>query len=78
MAAIQHTYDLKLMSIVELSSYYNIVKTMVDSCLFRLKLQLPQDEKVKVNNKRLKYNDVLDKIEQELNNRIEQICTSNE
>lgn len=78
MSAIQHTYDLKLMSIVELSSYYNIVKTMVDSCLFRLKLQLPQDEKVKVNNKRLKYNDVLDKIEQELNNRIEQICTSNE
>lgn len=78
MAAIQYTYDLKLMSIVELSSYYNIVKTMVDSCLFRLKLQLPQDEKVKVNNKRLKYNEVLDKIEQELNNRIEQICTSNE
>lgn len=78
MSAIQHTYDLKLMSIVELSSYYNIVKTMVDSCLFRLKLQLPQDEKVKVNSKRLKYNEVLDKIEQELNNRIEQICTSNE
>lgn len=78
MATIQHIYDLKLMSIVELSSYYNIVKTMVDSCLFRLKLQLLQDEKVKVNNKRLKYNEVLDKIEQELNNRIEQISTSNE
>lgn len=78
MTAIQHTYDLKTMNIVELSSYYNIVKTMVDSCLFRLKLQLPQDEKIKVNNKRLKYNEVLDKIEQELNNRIEQICADNE
>lgn len=78
MAAIQHSYELKAMSIVELSSYYNIVKTMVDSCLFRLKLQLPQDEKIKVNNKRLKYNEVLDKIEQELNNRIEQICIDNE
>lgn len=78
MVAIQHSYELKAMSIVELSSYYNIVKTMVDSCLFRLKLQLPQDEKIKVNNKRLKYNEVLDKIEQELNNRIEQICTDNE
>lgn len=78
MVAIQHSYELKAMSIIELSSYYNIVKTMVDSCLFRLKLQLPQDEKIKVNNKRLKYNEVLDKIEQELNNRIEQICTDNE
>lgn len=74
----KNEYNLQSMTIVELSSYHNIVKTMIDSCLFKLKFLLPQDEKVEINTKRLKYNDVLDKIETELNNRIEQICNYNE
>lgn len=78
MAEKKNEYNLQSMAIVELSSYHNIVKTMIDSCLFKLKLQLPQDEKVRINTKRLKYNEALDKIEIELNNRIEQICNYNE
>jgi hypothetical protein len=73
-----NSYDLEAMTIVELSSYYNIVKTMIDSCLFKLKLQLPREERERINTKRLKYNQVLDYVEAELNNRIDKICSENE
>lgn len=78
MSARYNSYDLEAMSIVEISSYYNIVKTMIDSCLFKLKLQLPREERERINLKRLKYNQVLDYVEAELNNRIDKICSENE
>jgi hypothetical protein len=78
MSARYNSYDLETMTIVELSSYYNIVKTMIDSCLFKLKLQLPREERERINTKRLKYNQVLDYVEAELNNRIDKICSENE
>lgn len=71
-------YDLSKMNIVELSAYYNIVKTMIDACLFKLKLQLTYIEKNEINSKRLEYNKVLDKIEEVLNYRINQIGKENE
>lgn len=78
MSARYNSYDLETMTIVELSSYYNIVRTMIDSCLFKLKLQLPREERERINTKRLKYNQVLDYVEAEINNRIDKICSENE
>lgn len=70
--------NLKTMKIEELSLYYNITKDMIDSCLLRLKLSLPDTEKASINQKRLMYNNVLDKITKEINNRIYEINSNNQ
>lgn len=75
---LSRTYKLEAMSIYELSAYYDLVRNMVDSCLLKLKLQLPNEEKFKINNNRLKYNHVMDYIEMEINKRIDLIYSDNE
>ena len=58
------------MSILELKAYYDLIRHRIDDCLIKLKMNLTQDENKRINEQRLNYNRILDKLLDEINKRI--------
>lgn len=62
--------ELNKMTIIELYCYNNLIKQQIDSCLIRLRTQLTDIEAKEMNQKRLKYNQIIDAVQEEINKRI--------
>lgn len=61
---------IECMSILELKAYYDLIRYRIDDCLIKLKMNLTQDENKRINEQRLNYNRILDKLVDEINKRI--------
>lgn len=57
----------------DLKCYYELIRDRIDKCLIKLRMTLQKDEYNKINQERLKYNLILDKVEIEINKRIENL-----
>jgi len=58
------------MTIQDLSCYYDVIKQQIDNCLIRLRMPLSNGELTRINERRLKYNQIYEAIQEELNKRI--------
>lgn len=58
------------MTIQDLYCYYNIIKKQIDGCLIRLRMQMSDIERKNVNASRIKYNNIYDAVQEEINKRI--------
>ena len=70
MAVTKKKKSLKEMTIQELYYYNCLVRQQIDSTLVRLRGQLKDLDLEKTNENRLKYNKVLEAVQEEINKRI--------
>lgn len=70
MAVTKKKKSLKEMTIQELYYYNCLVRQQIDSTLVRLRGQLKDLDSEKTNEKRMKYNKVLEAVQEEINKRI--------
>lgn len=70
MAVTKKKKSLKEMTIQELYYYNCLVRQQIDSTLVRLRGQLKDLDSEKTNENRMKYNKVLDAVQEEINKRI--------
>lgn len=70
MAVTKKKKSLKEMTIQELYYYNCLVRQQIDSTLVRLRGQLKDLDSEKTNENRMKYNKVLEAVQEEINNRI--------
>lgn len=70
MAVTKKKKSLKEMTIQELYYYNCLVRQQIDSTLVRLRGQLKDLDSEKTNENRLKYNKVLEAVQEEINKRI--------
>ena len=70
MAVTKKKKSLKEMTIQELYYYNCLIRQQIDSTLVRLRGQLKDLDSEKTNENRLKYNKVLEAVQEEINNRI--------
>lgn len=70
MAVTKKKKSLKEMTIQELYYYNCLVRQQIDSTLVRLRGQLKDLNSEKTNENRMKYNKVLEAVQEEINKRI--------
>lgn len=70
MAVTKKKKSLKEMTIQELYYYNCLVRQQIDSTLVRLRGQLKDLDMEKTNENRMKYNKVLEAVQEEINKRI--------
>lgn len=70
MAVTKKKKSLKEMTIQELYYYNCLVRQQIDSTLVRLRGQLKDLDSEKTNENRMKYNKVLEAVQEEINKRI--------
>ena len=70
MAVTKKKKSLKVMTIQELYYYNCLVRQQIDSTLVRLRGQLKDLDSEKTNENRIKYNKVLEAVQEEINKRI--------
>ena len=70
MAVTKKKKSLKEMTIQELYYYNCLVRQQIDSTLVRLRGKLKDLDSEKTNENRLKYNKVLEAVQEEINKRI--------
>lgn len=70
MAVTKKKKSLKEMTIQELYYYNCLVRQQIDSTLVRLRGQLKDLDSEKTNQNRMKYNKVLEAVQEEINKRI--------
>ena len=70
MAVTKKNKSLKEMTIQELYYYNCLVRQQIDSTLVRLRGQLKDLDSEKTNENRMKYNKVLEAVQEEINKRI--------
>lgn len=70
MAVTKKKKSLKEMTIQELYYYNCLVRQQIDSTLVRLRGQLKDLDSEKTNENRIKYNKVLEAVQEEINKRI--------
>ena len=70
MAVTKKKKSLKEMTIQELYYYNCLVRQQIDSTLVRLRGQLKDLDSEKTNENRMKYNTVLEAVQEEINKRI--------
>ena len=70
MAVTKKKKSLKEMTIQELYYYNCLVRQQIDSTLVRLRGQLKDLDSEKTNENRMKYNKVLESVQEEINKRI--------
>ena len=70
MAVTKKNKSLKEMTIQELYYYNCLVRQQIDSTLVRLRGQLKDLDSEKTNENRIKYNKVLEAVQEEINKRI--------
>ena len=70
MAVTKKKKSLKEMTIQELYYYNCLVRQQIDSTLVRLRGQLKDLDSEKTNENRMKYNKVLETVQEEINKRI--------
>lgn len=70
MAVTKKKKSLKEMTIQELYYYDCLIRQQIDSTLVRLRGQLKDLDSEKTNENRLKYNKVLEAVQEEINKRI--------
>ena len=70
MAVTKKKKSLKEMTIQELYYYNCLVRQQIDSALVRLRGQLKDLDSEKTNENRMKYNKVLEAVQEEINKRI--------
>lgn len=70
MAVAKKKKSLKEMTIQELYYYNCLIRQQIDSTLVRLRGQLKDLDSEKTNENRLKYNKVLEAVQEEINKRI--------
>ena len=70
MAVTKKKKSLKEMTIQELYYYNCLVRQQIDSTLERLRGQLKELDSEKTNENRMKYNKVLEAVQEEINKRI--------
>ena len=70
MAVTKKKKSLKEMTIQELYYYNCLVRQQIDSTLVRLRVQLKDLDSEKTNENRIKYNKVLEAVQEEINKRI--------
>lgn len=70
MAVTKKKKSLKDMTIQELYYYNCLVRQQIDSTLVRLRGQLKDLDSEKTNENRMKYNKVLEAVQEEINKRI--------
>ena len=70
MAVAKKKKSLKEMTIQELYYYNCLIRQQIDSTLVRLRGQLKDLDSEKTNENRLKYNKVLEVVQEEINKRI--------
>lgn len=70
MAVTKKKKSLKEMTIQELYYYNCLIRQQIDSTLVRLRGQLKDLDSEKTNENRLKYNKVLEAVQEEINKRI--------
>ena len=70
MAVTKKKKSLKEMTIQELNYYNCLVRQQMDSTLVRLRGQLKDLDSEKTNENRMKYNKVLEAVQEEINKRI--------
>ena len=70
MAVTKKKQSLKDMTIQELYYYNCLVRQQIDSTLVRLRGQLKDLDSEKTNENRMKYNKVLEAVQEEINKRI--------
>lgn len=70
MAVTKKKKSLKEMTIQELYYYNCLVRRQIDSTLVRLRGQLKDLDSEKTNENRMKYNKVLEAVQEEINKRI--------
>lgn len=70
MAVTKKKKSLKEMTIQELYYYNCLVRQQIDSTLIRLRGQLKDLDSEKTNENRMKYNKVLEAVQEEINKRI--------
>lgn len=70
MAVAKKKKSLKEMTIQELYYYNCLIREQIDSTLVRLRGQLKDLDSEKTNENRLKYNKVLEAVQEEINKRI--------
>ena len=70
MAVTKKKKSLKEMTIHELYYYNCLVRQQIDSTLVRLRGQLKDLDSEKTNENRMKYNKVLEAVQEEINKRI--------
>lgn len=70
MAVTKKKKSLKEMTIQELYYYNCLVRQQIDSTLVRLRGQLKDLDSGKTNENRMKYNKVLEAVQEEINKRI--------
>ena len=70
MAVTKKKKSLKEMTIQELYYYNCLVRQQIDSNLVRLRGQLKDLDSEKTNENRMKYNKVLEAVQEEINKRI--------
>ena len=70
MAVTKKKKSLKEMTIQELYYYNCLVRQQIDSTLVRLRGQLKDLDSEKTNENRMKYNKVLEVVQEEINKRI--------
>ena len=70
MAVTKKKKSLKEMTIQELYYYSCLVRQQIDSTLVRLRGQLKDLDSEKTNENRMKYNKVLEAVQEEINKRI--------
>lgn len=70
MAITKKKKSLKEMTIQELYYYNCLVRQQIDSTLVRLRGQLKDLDSEKTNENRMKYNKVLEAVQEEINKRI--------
>ena len=70
MAVTKKKKSLKEMTIQELYCYNCLIRQQIDSTLVRLRGQLKDLDSEKTNENRLKYNKVLEAVQEEINKRI--------
>ena len=70
MAVTKKKKSLKEMTIQELYYYNCLVRQQIDSTLVRLRGQIKDLDSEKTNENRMKYNKVLEAVQEEINKRI--------
>ena len=70
MAVTKKKKSLKEMTIQELYYYNCLIRQQIDSTLVRLRGQLKDLDSEKTNENRMKYNKVLESVQEEINKRI--------
>lgn len=70
MAVTKKKKSLKEMTIQELYYYNCLIRQQIDSTLVRLRGQLKDLDSEKTNENRMKYNKVLEAVQEEINKRI--------